>query len=259
MAFDKTNELIAAAAKGDVERVLKLIPKSQPKWQSSEALHQAAQKGHLDVVRALIPVSTPTARYSQALKASARFGHLDVVRELVSFSSVRHCQEALREASQMGHASTVALIAQSFEGDKSTAMCDAIHKGHLECIDILAQHQLDFHPEDIDLLGFRLRAFLFTPTPLKAVIKVLQSLPAHTHTRMMMEAVNLSNNQHFIEAIYPTCDVQELVTYFQRPHRPHPMSKHLRVLIDADVARQKLEKAVRDVQAPPPSAKTRKI
>ena len=264
MSIDQTHQLITAAAKGDVERVLKLIPKSQPKWQSSEALHQAAFKGHLDVVRALIPVSTPTARYSQALKAAARFGHTEVVQELVSFSSLRHRIEALREAANMGHASSVELLAQSFEGDKSTAMCEAIRHGRLECIDILSQHQLDFPPRDLDLLFHCLRIFVSSQKEQKTVLSVLGALPTSTHTHVMTQVINNTNNQAYIEAIYPGCELEELEQYFKTGGflRAH-MSKHLRALMDRDLLRNTLEKEVQNTQPlldlSVPTPRTRKI
>lgn len=270
MSYDQTSKLIEAAFKGDLEKVKKHLPHANPKANASEALNAAASGGNVDVVRLLIPVSTPSARYNQALKTAARAGHSDIVEELIPFASLRHRQEALREAAVGGNLQSVQVLCKSFAEDKSIAMCEAIRHQHIDVIDFLSHQRLDFESRELDLLGYSVRIFLGKvrgPGPL--IIKVLQSLPPSTHFSVMLEAINNTNNPLYIEAVYPGCDPQALLNHYQKPGFARvPMSKHLRALIDRDVSRAHLQEEVAshlNTQTPAPDViaparpKSRKI
>lgn len=115
LGMNTDRELVEAAKNGDVERVRRLLPVSDPKAGKSFALRLAAVNGHEECVRLLLPGSDPKAEDSQALRLAAGNGHEECVRLLLPHSDPNaENYKALRWAAENGHVECVKhLLAQS--------------------------------------------------------------------------------------------------------------------------------------------------
>lgn len=110
MSNQNNNDLLLFAARdGNVAEVCRLIPISDPKAYSSEALRLAAQYGRTECVKLLIPVSN--IRGSYALKIAADYGHTQCVELLIPVSDPKaKDSSALSGASFYGHTPCVELL-----------------------------------------------------------------------------------------------------------------------------------------------------
>ena len=112
MSNQNNNDLLLFAARdGNVAEVCRLIPISDPKAYSSEALRLAAQYGRTECVKLLIPVSNPKIQGSYALKIAADYGHTQCVELLIPVSDPK--------------------------ADKSQALQWAVANGHTQCAELL--------------------------------------------------------------------------------------------------------------------------
>ncbi len=108
---ENTQLLIQAAERGDAAEVQRLIPISEPSFNSSWALQVAASDGYVDCVQLLIPVSEPKTKNSVTLRAAARSGHAQCVALLIPVSDPKvYGSVALRIAAENGHTQCVELL-----------------------------------------------------------------------------------------------------------------------------------------------------
>lgn len=103
-------KLAAAAKKGNLEQ-LKILTALCNRKENTSALQHAAAKGHLQCVEFLIPKSTPKADDSWALQMAARYGHMQCVELLIPVSNPKAADsQALRGALENGQTHCVELL-----------------------------------------------------------------------------------------------------------------------------------------------------
>jgi len=137
MSNQNNNDLLLFAARdGNVAEVRRLLPISDPKAYSSEALRLAAQYGRTECVKLLIPVSNPKIQGSYALKIAADYGHTQCVELLIPVSDPK--------------------------ADKSQALQWAVAKRHTQCAELLypvselavaLKHLEQDYPDHYDIWG----------------------------------------------------------------------------------------------------------
>lgn len=151
---ENTKLLIQAAERGDVVEVQRLIPLSDAKAQSSEALQFAVYHGHIECVKLLIPVSNPKDRHSSALQLAARHGHTQCVKLLIPVSDPKADDSlVLQSAAYYGHTQCVQLLIPVLDAKAkdSLALRFAALNGHNDCVDLL------FDVSDVDVALKRLK------------------------------------------------------------------------------------------------------
>lgn len=132
-----TRLLNDAAGRGQVEEVARLIPISNPTFNSSEALLTAARMGYAECVELLIPVSDCTVNDSLALRWAARYGYEDCIKLLRPVSNLEADGEGfppVRVAAEWGHDTCVPLLITSSVELNSGALHAAAARGHTMCV-----------------------------------------------------------------------------------------------------------------------------
>ena len=116
-----SQELIAAAKRGDLPKVWHLLPISDAKAVNEvgmSALMVASQRGHADIVALLMPVSDTQAKDGEygwsALAFAAAYGHVESVKILLATSDANslsaYGRTALMAASWNAHHDVVKLL-----------------------------------------------------------------------------------------------------------------------------------------------------
>lgn len=80
---ENTQLLNEASYIGDIQKVQRLLPVSDPKQNDSQTLAIAARTGNSDLVQILIPVSEPLKNGSWALRAAVKYEHKECVMLLL--------------------------------------------------------------------------------------------------------------------------------------------------------------------------------
>lgn len=126
----------------DLDQVLLLISKADPKADESSPLQVAAYHGHLAIVEALIPVSDPLVDGSMPLIYAATMGHADVVKALVPVSDpLIVCNQVLCAAAKTGHLNVVqVLLPYSGEVGRAAALVEAAMQNQGSVIKLMMPH-----------------------------------------------------------------------------------------------------------------------
>jgi len=140
LKIDNSFPLRWAARYGHIDIVKLLIPISDPKAISNEALRSAAINGHTKIVKLLIPVSDPKAINSEALRIAAESGYTEIVKLLIPVSNPKAQEnEALRSAVYNEYTKIVKLLipVSNPKANSSYTLRLAAENGYTEIVKLL--------------------------------------------------------------------------------------------------------------------------
>lgn len=170
---DNSRALIAAATRGDVAEVERLIPISNCKFKGSLAIRLASKKQHYEIVKLLAAHSDTYRHDSLVFRNAARDGNVEMLQFLLPFSDPK--------------------------ANNSEALAFAIMGGHQKAFEfLLPLSDITQRPDDF-----------ITPAASHGNVTILNTLLEYVrpHSSKVLEIPALNGHAQCVEMLLPYCDV----------------------------------------------------
>lgn len=232
MATDSKNSraLIAAATRGDIVEVERLIPISNCKFKGSLAVRLASKKQYYDIVKLLaphsdtyrhdslvfrnaardgsvemlqylLPMSDPKANNSEALAFAIMGGHTDAFDFLLPLSDItQRPDDFISPAASHGRADLLEILLQQIKPQSSKMLMMPSLNGHTQCVELLLPH-CDLSHDDYCSWRWAIHNWRTGVVRLMA-----QHLDVNMLNHLAMAGACGNHDQEMIEFLFAACD-----------------------------------------------------